>query len=182
MKFIQMIFCFLAVILYSSCGKNKMTETEIYNHYANEIIFQIIEENKCNCILEIPNESMIEISNAENPSYDFKNALKKQLNVKSDSKIDSLISVSENFTLDAKRIANRKVKTISKINIMNFNNRKSAEILKMCPNGIISMQKPIFNESYTKAVFEYNFNFTCTRELPSPVYELKNRKWNLIKK
>ena len=182
MKLIKIIFCFLILILHLSCGKNEMTKTEIYNQKANEIIFQTIEENKCNCILEIPKESMIEISNAENPSYDFKNTLKKQLNVKSDSKLDSLISVSKDFKLDAQKIAKKKIKIISTINIVNFINGKSTEILKMCPKGIISMQKPIFDQNYSKAVFEYNFTFTHTRELPSPVYERKNGKWNRIKK
>jgi hypothetical protein len=179
MKIIKIVLCFLTLILNLSCEKNQMTKTEIYNQKANELILQTIEIINCDCISEIPKESMIEISNAENPKYNFKKALKKQLNVKFDSEIDSLISVSKKFKLDAKKIASKKIKIISKINIAYYHNRKSKEILKMCPNGIISMQKPIFNENYTKAVFEYNFTFSCSRELPYPVYEFKNGKWKI---
>jgi hypothetical protein len=164
-------------VLFISCTKDEATKTEIYNQKANELIFQTLKENKCNCILEIPKETMVEISNAENPKYDIRTMLKNQLKAKTNANLDSLINVSKKFKLDIEKIKLNKIKIVSLENIKNIKKGNDSITLKMCKNGIISIQKPIFDENYKKAVFEYNYTFTCLRLLPTPIYELKKDKW-----
>lgn len=177
MRNTYIIFCLFMCILFSSCTKNETAKTEIYNQKANELIFQTLKENKCNCILEIPKQSMVEISNAENPKYDIRTVLKNQLNVKTNANLDSLINVSKNFKLDIEKIKLNKIKIVSFEDIMNIKKGNDSITLKICKTGIICFEKPIFDENYKKAVFEYNYTYTCVRLIPSPTYELKNGKW-----
>lgn len=177
MKNTYFIFCLFIYIIFNSCTKNEATKTEIYNQKANELIFQTLKESKCNCILEIPKQSMIEISLADNPKYDIRTMLKNQLNIKTNAILDSLLNVSKNFKLDIEKIKQNKIKIVSVEDIRNIKNGKDSITLKICKTGIICFQKPIFNENHKKAVFEYNYATTCLRLIPSPTYELKNGKW-----
>ena len=181
-KFNQIAFSLLICLLFGSCGESELAKTEGYNQKANELIFQTLEDNKCNCLLEIPKESMIEISNLENPSYDVRTILAKQLNLKSNSELDTLVNASKNFQLDLERVKKRNVKIITEKNLWKIKKAKYNDIVKLCPKGIICVQKPIFNKNYKKAVFDYNYAFTCVRVLPHPIYKLENGKWNRIEK
>lgn len=167
-------------IFLASCMERQLTEAQIYNQNANDLIFQTLEKNNCNCLLEIPKESMIEISAIENPSYDIRTVLKKQLNL--NSELDTLVNISKNFQLDIERIKKNNIQIITLTNILNMKKEKNYSILEMCPNSIISIQKPIFDKSCKKAVFGYNYVFTSAEILPYPVYELKNGKWDYFKK
>ena len=73
-----MFFGLIVIITTNSCSKNEKIEN-VYNLKANEIILQVLQQNNCNCLLEIPDKSLIEISNGENPSYDIRNFLKSCL-------------------------------------------------------------------------------------------------------
>ena len=181
-KINQIAFSLLICLLFGSCGKSEEAKTEVYNKKANDLIFQTLEENNCNCLLEIPKESMIEISNLENPSYDIRTILTKQLNLKSSSDLDTLVNTSKNFQLDLEKVKKGNVKVITPKDLWKIKKANYNDVLKMCPNGIICVQKPIFDENYKKAVFEYNYAFTCVRVLPAKVYELENGKWNHIEK
>ena len=55
-KFNQIAFSLLICLLFGSCGESELAKTEVYNQKANELIFQTLEDNKCNCLLEIPKE------------------------------------------------------------------------------------------------------------------------------
>jgi hypothetical protein len=181
-KFNQIAFSLLICFLFGSCGKNELTKTEVYNQKANDLIFQTLEENKCDCLLEIPKESMIEISNLENPSYDIRNITMKQLNLKSNSDLDTLVNTSKNFQLDLEKATKSNVKIITEKDLWKIKKANYNEIVKLCPKGIICVQKPIFDENYKKAVFEFNYAFTCVRVLPYQVYEFVNGKWNRVEK
>lgn len=185
MKNKLIIFQIVVFSLITSCTKKELSKTDKYNLKANDLIFQIIEQTKCSCIGEIPTESMIEISNSENPSYEIKTTLKKQLNLKSDSNLDSLINNSRNFKLNILKLKKHNIKIVLGNALLKYGDLdegKHKRFIKKCPKGIIFIQKPIFDEKYEKAVFEYVSGFTCVRVLPSPVYKLENGKWIRIKK
>ncbi|WP_296149217.1 hypothetical protein [uncultured Flavobacterium sp.] len=176
-KLNYIIFCTLNIILLNNCANDRLDSTEIYNQKANEIIFQIIKESGCNCLLEIPNESMIETSNAENPSYDIRNFLVEKLNTKNNSNLDSLVRISKNFHLDVQTVKKNEIKIITLGNLQDINKDDHKKFLKMCPNGIITFRKPIFDKKYQKAVLDFNYAFNCVKILPLPIYEYKNGKW-----
>ena len=182
MKYTYFSFFILIFALFSSCTKKEIAKTEIYNQKANDLIFQTLKENKCNCMLQIPKESMVEISIAENPSYDIRTILKKQLNAKTTEELGSLIDVSKNFKLDLKKIKLNKIKIVTLKDILDIREGKDSKTLEICKSRIICFQKPIFDENYTKAVLEYGYAFTCVRMLPSPTYNLNNGKWIRPKK
>ena len=185
MKRELIIFQIITMIFAVSCKKSEVSTIDKYSLKANDIIFQTIEQTKCSCIGNIPTETMVEISNAENPSYDFKTVLKKQLNVKSDSEIDSLINISRNFKLNIQKLNKHKIKIVSENELLKFGDTsvtKYKRFIENCPKGIIFIQKPIFDKNYEKAVFDYSSGFSCVKILPSPIYKLENGKWKRIKK
>ena len=103
MKRKLIIFQIIIMIFAVSCKKSEDSTIDKYSLKANDIIFQTIEQTECSCIGNIPTENMVEISKAENPKYDIKTVLKKQLNVKSVSELDSLINLSQNFKLNIQK-------------------------------------------------------------------------------
>jgi hypothetical protein len=181
-KLKRILFGLLIFITTSSCVKNKLESQQHYNQKANEIIFQIIKESNCNCLLEIPKQSLIKTNNSENPSYDIRNFLIRELKTKNNSNLDSLVSVSKNFKLNTETLKKNNIEIIKIKDIRALKNNNSAKILKMCSKGIICFSKPIFDKTYQKAVLDYGFAFICTKDYPLPIYEFKNGKWNRIKK
>ena len=184
-KLNHMFFGLLLIITINSCSKNEKIKN-VYNQKANEIILQVLKQNNCNCLLEIPDKSLIEISIGENPSYDIRNFLKSELKFENDQELNNLVNQSKNFTLNTEMLAENKIRMIKLKDIPKFgdknNNGNVEKILKMCPKGIISLNKPVFDKTNQKAVLDYNFTFTSTKTYPLPIYQYKNGKWNLIAK
>ncbi|MEM0543519.1 hypothetical protein WFZ85_12920 [Flavobacterium sp. j3] len=180
MKNIHISFCLFIWIAFS-CSKEEVSKTTIYNQKANDLIFQTLKENNCKCILEIPEESLVDINNSENPGYDIKSKLKMQLNLKTDANLDSLLSVSKNFKLDSEKIKVNKIKIVSSKDIWNIKKGEDSHTLELCKTGIFYIVKPIFNENYTKAAFDYGLAFSCVKLLPTPIYEFKKDKWIVSK-
>jgi hypothetical protein len=181
-KWKRIFFGLLIFITISGCVKNKLESQKLYNQKANEIIFQIIKESNCNCLLEIPNQSLIETNNSENPSYDIRSFLIRELKAKNNSSLDSLATISNKFKVSTETLEKNNVKIIKIKDIRALKNNNGAKILKMCSKGIICFSKPIFDKTFQKAVLDYGFAFTCTKEYPLPTYEFKNGKWNRIEK
>ncbi|MBF4515840.1 hypothetical protein IRZ71_05780 [Flavobacterium sp. ANB] len=182
----QIHLILLIILTLNSCVKNKLEPKELYNLKANEIIFETLKENNCNCLLEIPKQSLIEMSSYENPSYDIRNFLKNELKSKNNIDLDTLVSLSKNFTLNIDALEKNNVKIINLKDIPKFGdtigNGNVEKNLKMCPKGIINFNKPVFDKTYQKAVLDYSFAFSCTKTYPLPIYQFKNGKWNRIKK
>jgi hypothetical protein len=181
-KINHMFFGFLVIITINSCSKNEKIKN-VYNQKANEIILQVLKQNNCNCLLEIPDKSLIEISNAENPSYNIRNFLKSELNVENDQELNNLVNKSKNFIINTEMLGENKIRTIKLKDIPKFGDNGNVEkISKMCPKGIINLNKPVFNKTHQKAILDYSFTFTCTKTYPLPIYQYKNGKWNRIEK
>ena len=171
----------LGTTLYS-CKKDQPSRKEIYNQKANEFIFQQLKEIDCNCILQIPKESLLEISEIENPNYDMRGFIEKELNPEHQSNIDSLATASRNFELDSALIEKNNVKIITLEEIIAIKKDTNNAIFSTCPKGIIYISKPIFDKDFQKAIFDYGFAFTCVSVLPLPVYVLQKGKWIRMKK
>lgn len=176
------IFAFLICILFNSCIDNRNESKEVYNQKANEIIIQAIKDNDCNCLLEVPTESLIEISIAENPSYDIRNFLIRELKTQNDSDLDSLVNVSKDFRLNLKALQKNHIKIVTLENLWSVKKGNGHEILKMWRKGIICIRKPIFDKTFHKAVLDYDFAFTSVKILPLPIYEFKNERWKRIER
>ncbi|WP_337967111.1 hypothetical protein [uncultured Flavobacterium sp.] len=170
----------LICILFMGCVNDRRESKEIYNQKANEIIIQTLKDNNCNCLLEIPKESLIELMTLENPRYDIRSSVMKQLKTRNSSNLDSLVNVSKGFSLNLTALKKNNIKIITQESLLSIKKDSGNEILKTCPNGIIYFSKPIFNKTYQKAVLDYGSVFTCIKTLPLPVYEFKNKKWNLV--
>ena len=176
------VFTFFICALFSNCNKKESTIAEIYNKKANELISQILKENNSYCMLEISKKSMIEINNNENPEYNIRNFLLKELNIENNKKLDNLVSESEKFDLDMEMVKKNNIKIVTRKDILDVLNGNNKNILQTCSTGIICFQKPIFDKTFEKAVIDISFAFCCTKEYPLPVYEYKTGKWNRIKK
>lgn len=59
--------------MFFSCKSETEKPKAEYNQKANELISQLISEGDCDCILEIPEESMIEFDTIESPNFEYVN-------------------------------------------------------------------------------------------------------------
>ncbi|WP_306566837.1 hypothetical protein [Flavobacterium lindanitolerans] len=64
-------FAVLLCFILSGCTNSNSEPTALYNEKANEIIAHIIKKGECDCLLQIPKESLIEIANIERSPYDI---------------------------------------------------------------------------------------------------------------
>lgn len=173
---------FFVLFLYSiffSCTNKDIEPAERYNKKANEVIAQVLAESQCDCLIKIPSESLIEITNAERPSFNIRDVVQKKLGLKSNAQLDSLVNLSREFQLDSLALKKKGIKIITLESIMATKAGKDYTLLKTCPKGIISIQKPIFDRDFKKAVIDHSFAFTCIGGLIG-TYEFKNNKWNRI--
>lgn len=169
-------------ITFSNCSKNQKDLKEVYNQKANELISQIIQDNNCNCLLEIPTASLVEISLAENPSYDIRGFLAKELNASSKASLDSLVSISKDFRFNTETLQKNHVEIITIENLRALRTGKDTTLLKRCPKGILGFRKPVFDKTFQKAVLDHGDVFASVVELPFPTYEFKKDKWEHVKR
>ncbi|MDN3676326.1 hypothetical protein QWY90_03260 [Flavobacterium paronense] len=163
------------IILFSCKKAEKILPKESYNEKANQLIEQIMNQNSCGCILEIPKESMIRVRQKEQPLRykNIKQELITKLGLKNEVELENLEMLSNNFTLDRNFISQKKIQIID---IDTFRNKGVLELSKNCPRGrICSLNKPIFDKNYKTAVIYFNFVYSCTSEIT--VYKEVNGKW-----
>lgn len=174
MKKCHFVFVILCIIL--SCEKKDDYSQLTYNQKANELIQQVLKNDSCNCLLEIPNESMIKTSIAENPRFNIKKELIKRLHLKNQNQLDSLENVSENFILDTVFLKQKNITVIKRDSISELIENRSRILLKKCPKGVIYFSKPILNERNKISIISHNQIFSCLG-FPMNVYNYKNDKW-----
>jgi hypothetical protein len=169
-RLISIFGCFLVFTLFSSCNK----ETVEYNQKANELIQQVILEDPCECILEIPEESLIKTYLADNPKYDIRKKVIEELHLRNETELDSLENLGINFILDTSFLKKRNIKVIERESLRE--KIKDASIFKKCRIGITSISKPIFDKNYTFAIIYSSSVGNCVGMYPV-VYRFKNGKW-----
>ena len=174
MKTIKYILPLIAISLFN-CEKAEVIPKMNYNVKANELIQQIISEDSCDCFLEIPKESMIQIAEAERPGMDIRKKLIKNLDLNNQDNLDSLSNLSNNFILDKDKLKHKKLKWI-KLDTLTSYVKNGKSPFKICPIGILCIEKPIFNKSYTIAAVGLNPALICSSGFVA-FYRFKNGKW-----
>jgi hypothetical protein len=160
--------------LFLNCKKDVIETKVEYSKKANELIQQVILDNSCNCVLEIPKESLIKIYHSENPMYDIQSKAIKQLNIRDRKELDSIEKISMNFILDTSFFKQRNINLINRDSLRE--KIQKLVLLKKCPKGFLSISKPIFDKNYTTALIYFTFGPTCVGSYPK-AYKFENGKW-----
>ena len=174
-KRIIITFSVSIFMLFISCKTETEKSKVDYNEKANELIQQIIIEENCNCILEIPKETTMESEEMENPRFNSLNYYNKRLSLKSIKELDSSRKIYQNFKLDDEFIKSKKIRIIKRDSIrilykdLNF-------ITKTCKDGVVYFIKPNFTKDYNIAVIGFGQSGMCCGR-SSRIYEYKKNKW-----
>lgn len=158
-----------------SCKSETEKPKAQYNQKANELIQQLILEENCECILEIPKENLNELEKIENPRVNFDSIYLEKLSFKNKKELDSMNNLSKNFSLDVKFLKEHNIKVIRRDSLrilkedINF-------ITKTCRNGLTFFIKPIFNKKFNVAIINYGPSGICCG-IPRTIFEYKNNKW-----
>jgi hypothetical protein len=170
--FLFAINCFL----FSSC-KEEIKEPKFdYNYKANELIQQLITEEDCNCILEIPKENIVKIEILENPALNREKDYIKKLSLKNKKELDSITKISEDFELDENFIKSKNIKLIKRDSTFRILSKDITFNTITCRKGVLYFIKPIFNKSFDLAIINYGYSGICC-DVGRKVFVYKNNKW-----
>ena len=175
MKIRNLIFIVITFFLVSCKKEIKKPKME-YNQKANELIAQLICDENCDCILEIPQESMIEFDTLEYPNFEYENYYIQKLSLKNKRELDSLNNLSKKFVLDTKLLNKSNLKIIKRDSIRILN-KDINYYSKTCKN-LKYLLKPIFNKTFTIAIIDYGEIGMCMGMPNKQIFEYKNKKWN----
>lgn len=173
-KRISLLSSFLVFALFLNCKKETATSKLEYTQKANELIQQVILDDPCDCILEIPKESSIKSSLADNPLYDVRKKAIKELHLKNRTELDSLENLGQNFILNTSFLKQRHIKVIERKYLRE--RMKDTLFFQICKNGFLSISKPIFDKNYTTAILYSSYGPTCIGMYPV-IYRYKNGTW-----
>lgn len=173
---ISIFTCLFFFAFLSNCKKETCSSEFNYNQRANEVIQQVILDESCECIFEIPEESMIKLSLEDNPIMDIRKHIIEKLYLRDRKELDSLEKNTDNFVLDTIFLKKHNIKVLKRDSLRAALS-KDSDLIANCPNGILSIIKPIFNKEYKKAVVDYGYAYIC---IPSPtlIYTYENGKWH----
>ncbi|KAF2328821.1 hypothetical protein [Flavobacterium ginsenosidimutans] len=177
MKKIQFVLALLFII--SSCQKKSDYSKLTYNQKANELIQQVLINESCNCVMEISDMTMIKTSMAENPRFDIRKEIVKKLHLRNKEQLDTLENISKSFILDTVFLKHKNIKIIKRdsITISNIIKDHSRELIKKCPNGVLSFTKPILHEEGRIALVDAKVAFFSCLSSPLKIYIYRNEKW-----
>lgn len=168
-------FCFIL----SGCTNNNPEPTTLYNEKANEIIAHIIKKEECDCVLQIPKESLIEIASIERSPYNIREIAIKKLNLLNNTELDSMINWSRKFELDSLALKKEGITIITLEQVIEERDKKNGKLFKLCPQGILAIKKPIFDRQLKKAIVDFSWVFTCGRTSPR-IFEFKDNDWGIV--
>ncbi|MCV2483684.1 hypothetical protein OD917_02015 [Flavobacterium sp. SH_e] len=177
MKKIQLILALSFII--SSCQKKSDYSKLTYNQKANELIQQVLINDSCNCVMEISDMPMVKTSMVENPRFDIRKEIVKKLHLKSKEQLDSLENISKSFILDTVYLKRKSITIIKRdsITISNIIKYHGRELIKRCPNGVLSFTKPIIYEEGRIALVDAKVAFFSCLSSPLKIYNYRNEKW-----
>ena len=171
----NLILFTVIILLFFSCKSETEKPKAEYNQKANELIQQLILEENCECILEIPKENLNELEKIENASINFDSIYIQKLSFKNKKELDSMNNLSKNFTLNPKFLKEKNIKVISRDSISILKNDISFNT-KTCKKGLTFFIKPIFNKEFNVAIINYGPSGMCCG-IPRTTFEYKNNKW-----
>ncbi|RKR11448.1 hypothetical protein C8C83_3181 [Flavobacterium sp. 90] len=163
-------------IFFYSCKEGIKEPKLEYNNKANELIEQLISEENCNCVLEIPKENIVEIEMLENSTLNIEKDYIKKLSLKDKNELDSLIKISEGFELDKNYVTTKKIKLIKRDSSFRTLSKDIIFNTKTCRKGVLYFVKPIFNKKFNLAIIKYGKSGICC-DLGRNFFEYKNHKW-----
>ena len=163
-------------VFFYSCKKDIKDPKLEYNHKANELIQQLISEENCNCVLEIPKENIVEIEMHESPNLNTEKDYIKKLSLKDKEELDSIIKISEDFELDENYIITKNIKLIQRDSSFRILSKDITFNTKTCRKGVLYFVKPIFNKNFDLAIINYGKSGLCC-DLGRKFFEYKNNKW-----
>jgi hypothetical protein len=171
-----LFFIAICSLFFSNC-KEKIKEPQLeYNQKANQLIQQLISEENCNCVLEIPKENLIEIEIQENPRVSNAKEYIKVLSLKNKRELDSVIKISEGFELDKNYIKVKNIKILKRDSTFSILCKDITFTTKTCKNGVLYFTKPIFNKNFDFAIINYGMSGLCC-DVGRKFFEYKNSKW-----
>ena len=171
--FFVTFFCF---ILCGCINNSPNPEPKaLYNEKANEIIAQIIKDQECKCIFSIPKRSLIAMAHAYSPFSRIEDKVIEKLKLRGKKELDSLTDLSQEFKLNPQTLKKNDVRVIS----LEDYRDKNDSVFKICPNGVLSIQKPIFDRHFKRSVIDYDWALSCMRG-PILTFEFKNNTWVLV--
>lgn len=170
---VSKLSCLLLFLLFSNCKQKTAHPKLDYNTKANEVIKQLLKEESCECIFEIPTKSMIEIHKIEGLKPGIENVLIKKLHLKNRKELDSLVSISNNFVLDTTGLKQSNIKVLPLDSLRELAKNQDPNF---CPKGILCVRKPIFDKNYQNAVVDYGYAYMCLSS-PWAIYKFENGKW-----
>lgn len=170
----NLILFVLTIFMFFSCKSETEKPKAEYNQKANELIAQLISEGDCDCILEIPEESMNEFDTIESPNFEYVNYYMKRLSLKNKKELDSLNKLSKKFVLDTKILKRNNIKIIKRDSLRFLNDDINFNT-KICKN-LKYLIKPIFNKEFNLAIIDYGYSGFCLSQ-EKQIFEYKNKKW-----
>jgi hypothetical protein len=161
------------------CNKNETTPKPDYNLKANQLLRQILTDIKknepCDCLLEFSKTSIIQNIKMEQPQQlaAIKKDLIEKLELENSNDLDSLEQLSTNFKLDNDILKQFNIKLIKR-EMLAF--KKQDTLFNICPTGVRSISKPIFDKQYKTAIVYFEYPFTCFGG-QIVVYNYNDGKW-----
>lgn len=174
-----LFFVMLFYFILCGCTNSNPEPTTLYNKKANEIIAHVIKKTECDCVLQIPKESLIEIASMEQSPYDIRDIAIKKLNLQNNPELDTVINWSRKFELDSLALKKEGIKIITLERVWEEKTKKDGKLFKLCPKGILAVQKPIFDRQFKKAIVDFSWVFTCVRTEPN-IFEFKDNDWGIV--
>ncbi len=161
-------------LLFFRCKKEVVVPQFNYNQRANELIRQIVLEESCGCLSEMNKGSMVKTLSNDQPNIDFRKQIIGKLYLRDSIELDSLDNLTKDFSLDTTFLKQQKIKLITDKSFRKL--LKEGNLLALCPDGVLSISKPLFNKRYNRVIVNSGYGFAC---IPSPmaIYEFENGKW-----
>ena len=150
----KIILCIFIFFIFSCKNSTDDNNLNTYNQKSAELINQIFSdtENDCSCLLEPTHQSTVEFMAEETPVRDNKKDLMQALELINDSVFEKQNELTQLFRIEELNIKS-KMTFFKKANFDSiFENNKSEKARKIfwkkCPDGMLSLSPPIFNENY----------------------------------
>ena len=180
----KITLCIFIFLIFSCKNSTDDINLNTYNRISAELINQIISEtgNKCSCLLEPTHQSTVEFMEEETPARDNKKDLMQALELRNDSVFEKQNEVTQLFRIEELNVKS-KMTFLKKADFDSiFENNKSEKARKIfwkkCPDGMLTLSPPIFNENYDIGVITVN---GCFSGGSMSKYKLIDGNWILDK-
>ena len=169
------LYSILIFVVFISCESKSKNPKSEYNQKANQLIQQLIEDENCDCILEIPKENIIEVDSIENPYFDYGKFFIEKLSLKNKNELDSINKLSNNFALDLSLLKKRNIKIIKRDSLRIL--LKDSNFYMNTCKDLKFLIKPVFNKEFNFAIVNYGSVGSCT-QVGKHFFKFTNGKWN----